>query len=126
MPRTHGLPGIRLINNPDMGTLPLPLKGDQVTEVSKVCSLAPFGKKDKTIYDTSVRNTWQLEPSQFAFANPKWEDAVQKLIPHIKADLGIPGVSETIRDFFCEPQKIAKNRKTAIFCCLLRFLFFFN
>ena len=58
-------------------------------EVSKICSVAPFGRKDQTIYDTSIRNTLQLEPSQFSFANPKWETTLQTMLQNVAAELGI-------------------------------------
>lgn len=37
------------------------------------CQLAPFGRREATLVDTAVRNTWQLDPSQFAVDMPgRW------------------------------------------------------
>ncbi len=41
---------------------PLPICEARAKDLIKACSLAPFGQKEKTVYDTSVRNTWQLDP----------------------------------------------------------------
>jgi hypothetical protein len=53
------------------GQIGLPLHPLQIQELIKICEQAPFGMMDKTIVDTSIRNTWQLSPSQFQITNPK-------------------------------------------------------
>ena len=53
-----------------VGPVSLPLTQSSVNEIIKICEQAPFGKKEKTIVDKSVRNTWQLSPSHFQFTNP--------------------------------------------------------
>lgn len=85
------LPGIKIPNHPSLpGTIALPLKPDQIEHVTKICSLAPFGRKDQTIYDTSVRNTWQLEPKQFKILNEDWNQMIENVLPRLKAELGLP------------------------------------
>lgn len=42
------LPGLSV---PDVGTNALPLLPAQAEELKKKCALAPFGKKEQTVYD---------------------------------------------------------------------------
>ncbi|CAF1049913.1 unnamed protein product [Adineta steineri] len=49
-----------VINN--IGPLNFPLDEQQAKNIINNCQLAPFGLRDKTLYDTRVRHTWQLEP----------------------------------------------------------------
>jgi hypothetical protein len=61
-------PGLEITG---VGTVGLPLTDLQAKEIIKVSSLAPFGRKDQTILDTTVRNTWQINPDQVQIKNPQ-------------------------------------------------------
>jgi hypothetical protein len=54
-----------------VGSIGLPILDYQAKKLIKKCSLAPYGKGEKTVVDTNVRNTWQLDPNQFKIQNPK-------------------------------------------------------
>jgi len=69
-------------------TLGLPLCTAQARELIEVASRAPFGKGEETIVDTSVRCTWQLNPSQFSINNPKWEKSLHMLSSRLRTELG--------------------------------------
>jgi predicted 2-oxoglutarate/Fe(II)-dependent dioxygenase YbiX len=45
--------------------------------------------KDKTIIDTAVRNTWQLEPNQFKINSTKWIFFLQKILTKVQLGLGM-------------------------------------
>lgn len=47
------------------GLVALPLREDDAKAIAKLSTLAPFGMKDRTIVDTAVRNTWELNTSEF-------------------------------------------------------------
>ncbi|KAH6845820.1 hypothetical protein B0I37DRAFT_356246 [Chaetomium sp. MPI-CAGE-AT-0009] len=53
------------------------------------CRQAPFGKGSDTIVDTSVRNTWELDASQFRFYSDIWARTVERCIGFAKKELGI-------------------------------------
>jgi hypothetical protein len=57
----------------------LPLAEAQAQQIKARCSLAPFGRRERTLYDTAVRNSWQLEPDQFRLENPAFIAAVRAL-----------------------------------------------
>lgn len=72
----------------------LPLNEIQAKEIKKLCTLAPFGRKDETIYDTSVRNTLQISPSKVTLSNPKWEEALDHICTKITAELGLKSIPD--------------------------------
>lgn len=71
-------------------TLSLPLKPDHAKALAAVCSQAPFGRGEQTLYDTSVRNTWQLSPNEFSIRNFEWSSLITSLLPKIKLEIGLP------------------------------------
>ena len=81
------LPAISLAEEPDI-VLGLPLCEAQAKHLIELSSRAPFGRGEQTIVDTSVRCTWQLNPTQFSITNPKWEKKLQLLLPRVKTELG--------------------------------------
>jgi hypothetical protein len=40
---------------------------------------APFGKGSETVIDTTVRDTWEIDPPQIRFVNPRWESYVESI-----------------------------------------------
>ena len=81
------LPSLTLKNEPD-SILGLPLGDSQVQSIIKSSTQAPFGRGEETIVDTSVRNTWQLCPSQFSIKSSKWSEQLQALLSKVTAALG--------------------------------------
>ena len=77
--------------------IPLPLVPRDAETIKGVGRQAPFGRGEETVVDTSVRNTWELDASQFSLANPDWDDflhgtllkaATPKLVlSRVRADL---------------------------------------
>ncbi|KXH42493.1 2OG-Fe(II)oxygenase superfamily protein [Colletotrichum salicis] len=56
----------------DVGPVSLPPSEPVVRQLIDKAIRAPFGKGSETIVDTSVRNTWELDPSQFELRSPRW------------------------------------------------------
>ena len=81
------LPAISLATEPN-AILGLPLGEAQAKHLIELASRAPYGKGDKTIVDTSVRCTWQLDPAQFSINNPRWKESLQLLLDEVKLQLG--------------------------------------
>ena len=81
------LPALLLSDQPS-SILGLPLCECHIKRVIEHASRAPFGMGEKTIVDTSVRCTWQLNPSQFTINNPKWEKSMHTLLTRLKTELG--------------------------------------
>ena len=81
------LPAISLTAEPNT-ILGLPLGEAQAKRLIQLASRAPYGKGEKTIVDTLVRCTWQLDPGQFSINNPRWEKSLQVLLDQVKFELG--------------------------------------
>ena len=69
-------------------TLGLPLCETQARKLIEISNRAPFGRGEQTIVDTSVRCTWQLNPSQFSINNPNWEKSLNTLSSKLRVELG--------------------------------------
>ena len=72
-----------------VGPIALPLHDSQVGALAARCSQAPFGKGERTVVDTTVRKTWQLDPADFSFTNPTWTSQVARLARKVCGDLGV-------------------------------------
>ena len=81
------LPAITLNGEPDT-ILGLPICDGQAKHLIELASRAPFGRGEETIVDTSVRCTWQLNPTQFSITNCQWEGSLKQLLDKVKAELG--------------------------------------
>ena len=82
------LPGLKIGGS----LIGLPIADSQAKAVIEQCSQAPFGRREETVYDLSVRKTWQLNPSKFELLNPEWESRLVDLAGRIKAELGCDSV----------------------------------
>ena len=85
-------PGLEIQGLPRIS---LPLTNHDAEEVKKLCTLAPFGRGERTGHDPSVRHTWQLEPSQFQIKNRGWQREIHKALHEACDRLDVPkeGVS---------------------------------
>ena len=70
------------------GVVRLPVSDAQAKAIIAVCSQAPYGRGEETIVDTSVRNTWQLDPAHFTIMNPEWNSAIKSLAAVVERELG--------------------------------------
>ncbi|KAK3299688.1 uncharacterized protein B0H64DRAFT_355933 [Chaetomium fimeti] len=92
-----------------VGSIGVPLQEEQARQLISQCRQAPFGKGSETIVDTSVRNTWELDASQFRFYSDSWARTMEKCIGFVKSELGI--TSPIIAD----PYKMLIYEKGALF-----------
>ncbi|KAK4187865.1 hypothetical protein QBC35DRAFT_463480 [Podospora australis] len=73
-----------------VGDISIPLLEPQARQLISKCRQAPFGRGSGTIVDTSVRNTWELDPTEFSFKNPKSYDAfLNSVLEDVASELGI-------------------------------------
>ncbi len=80
------LPSLSLANAPD-NILGLPISNSQAKLII-ASAQAPFGQREETIVDTSVRRTWEWSPMQFSINNSQWEMQLQGLLNKVKDELG--------------------------------------
>lgn len=80
-----------------LGGIGLPLSTRDALELSTIAHQAAFGKGTETIVDTSIRRTWELDPSQFVLQNPSWQRCVHDLTAHVASELGILSGDKAVR-----------------------------
>lgn len=73
----------------DVGPVRLPLSEIQAKELIAKSHQAPYGKGSETIVDTSVRNTWEINPDQFQIRNPQWGAFMDMLLWKLSGQLGV-------------------------------------
>ncbi|RYP79631.1 hypothetical protein DL769_002870 [Monosporascus sp. CRB-8-3] len=72
-----------------VGPISLPLSEVQAKKLITKSHQAPFGKGSKTIVDTSVRNTWEINPEQFQIRSPQWKGFLDNVLKKVARGLGI-------------------------------------
>ena len=84
------LPLLPLINVDGVeGQLAFPLPPSQCKELIRVAQQAPFGRGEKTIVDTAVRNTWQIDSSCVHLDPALLADIRRVVLPRVCSDLGL-------------------------------------
>ncbi|GKT42519.1 uncharacterized protein ColSpa_02700 [Colletotrichum spaethianum] len=98
-------PALKIEGHP---AFPLPLTPGHAELIKAACKQAPFGKGDDTLVDTSVRNTWELEHSQFELLNPEWSAFLVKVGTGSAGGLGLMNIS-------LKPHKLLLYEKGSFF-----------
>lgn len=81
------LPGLEVEG---VGSIGLPLTEAGAKQLIGVARKAPFGKGTDTVWDTEVRNTWEIDARQLKLKNPAFQERVQEILEEVKQGLGIP------------------------------------
>ncbi|KAJ2985768.1 hypothetical protein NUW58_g5358 [Xylaria curta] len=84
----YATPGLEIDNT----LIALPLDPGQVPLIRSASRQAPFGRGERTLVDTSVRDTWELNVSKFKITNPAWSAFLNDVLQHVSESLGISGV----------------------------------
>ncbi|MCY4643935.1 MAG: 2OG-Fe(II) oxygenase [Bacteriovoracales bacterium] len=74
----------------DVGELKFPIDRAQAKELVKHASYAPFGRREKTITDLSIRNVWEIKKSKIKIDNRSWNKTLGPIINQIQGELGFP------------------------------------
>ncbi|KAI0080855.1 hypothetical protein K474DRAFT_1636833 [Panus rudis PR-1116 ss-1] len=77
------------LNVAPLGTVGLPLSTREAEALKTVAQQAPFGKGTRTVVDTSVRDTWEIDGSQVSFKNPQWATFMTEVVKHVCQALGV-------------------------------------
>ncbi|KAJ5833919.1 hypothetical protein N7474_002230 [Penicillium riverlandense] len=73
----------------DVGAITLPLDEPQARRLIEKARQAPYGKGNETLVDTSVRNTWELDPEQFELKSPGWSAYIELVCNRAARELGV-------------------------------------
>ncbi|KAJ4415806.1 hypothetical protein N0V85_002571, partial [Neurospora sp. IMI 360204] len=72
-----------------VGDISMPLGETQARQLIAKARQAPYGRGSETIVDTGVRNTWELDASQFTFKDRRWPGYIHALSKRVARNLGI-------------------------------------
>lgn len=73
-----------------VGPIQLPLNPETARAIAQACHQAPFGRGEETVIDTSVRNTWELNPAKFSITEPRWnKDLMPRVLATVQHELGV-------------------------------------
>jgi hypothetical protein len=77
----------------DVGAISLPVRAAQAKRLIAVARPALFGRREETLSDSSVRDTWELTPAQVTLGGPEWDAHLEAALAHFRDQLGLPAGS---------------------------------
>jgi predicted 2-oxoglutarate/Fe(II)-dependent dioxygenase YbiX len=72
-----------------VGPIALPLLPAQARALIAVASRAPYGRGDRTLIDTDVRRTWQIDAGQVHIRGRAWSDTLAAIVARAAEGLGV-------------------------------------
>jgi len=72
-----------------VGKIRLPVTPNRAKSLIKIARQAPFGRRDKTLTDVSVRNAWEIAKSRVKIDNRLWNMALNPALRQISQKLGL-------------------------------------
>jgi hypothetical protein len=76
-----------------VGPVSLPVRAPLAKKLIAVARSAMFGRGEKTLSDTDVRDTWELTPDQITLGGPGWTALMNHALEHFRDELGLPQTS---------------------------------
>jgi hypothetical protein len=73
-----------------VGALRFPVTDAAVRKLCLQARPAPFGKRDRTLYDRRVRDGWELPASKIAIDEPLWQRTLGPALAIVQQRLGLP------------------------------------
>ncbi|KAL0064875.1 hypothetical protein AAF712_008128 [Marasmius tenuissimus] len=72
-----------------LGTVGLPLSERDAKLVIENSIQAPFGKGERTVVDTEVRDTWEIDGSKVHFQEARWKSFMDRVVQEVCQGLGV-------------------------------------
>lgn len=79
-----------------VGQLSFPILDIQARSLIQKAGLAPYGKGEETVYDISVRKTWQISPDHIRIEGKSWAANFNSILEEVKNGLGCQDVSVSL------------------------------
>jgi hypothetical protein len=73
-----------------VGPLPFPITPELASRLRSVAKPSPFGLREETRHDRSVRSSWEIAPSRVKIRARTWAPALNSHLRDIASALGIP------------------------------------
>jgi hypothetical protein len=75
-----------------VGVLSFPVPASQIRALVKRAHRAPYGRGERTIVDTSVRNAWQIDSADVRISGKAWDNIFERIVSTVIAGLGCSGM----------------------------------
>ena len=79
-------PGIQIDT---LGLLGLPMTPRDVELIRSVAVRAPFGHGERSVIDSTVRDTWEIDASRINLTNPAWATFLDGIVDTVWKGLGV-------------------------------------
>jgi hypothetical protein len=79
-----------------VGAIALPLVEEQARRLISAAEFAPYGRREETIVDASVRNCWQIAADRVEIAGALWDKALAGVAARAADGLGVEGNVEAV------------------------------
>lgn len=73
-----------------LGRLHFPISRAQAQRLCRLSRRARYGRGEKTLFDTSVRDTWEVPKSRIRIERTRWNRTLLPILESLRADLGLP------------------------------------
>lgn len=77
-----------------VGPLEFPISPQIAQNLRRVACASPFGLRDQTLHDPSVRNSWEVAASQVKIDEQRWTPVFANYLRTLQTDLGLPDECE--------------------------------
>lgn len=77
-----------------VGPVALPVRAPLAKKLIAAARPARFGRGERTLTDTSVRDTWELTPDQVTLGGPDWTALLAGALEHFRDQLGLPRTAQ--------------------------------
>lgn len=72
-----------------LGHIALPLNHVDARRIIAAGHQAPFGRKEQTIVDTTVRRTWEINAADLTIHSPAFEECIRNTVMTAVGELGV-------------------------------------
>jgi predicted 2-oxoglutarate/Fe(II)-dependent dioxygenase YbiX len=73
-----------------VGPIHFPITARVAKKLRAVARPSPFGLREQTLHDPTVRNTWEVAASRVKIAARTWKPALARHLRTVQTDLGLP------------------------------------
>jgi len=73
----------------DGSPVPLPIRAAQAKRLIAAAQPATFGLRERTVTDTSVRDTWQVPVDRVGLGGSRWDAELARILEQVADDLGL-------------------------------------
>lgn len=77
-----------------VGPIRLPVTSAQAQRLCEVARPARYGRREQTLLDATVRDTWQIPRDRVRIEEQRWDRALAPVLESLRAELGLPPACE--------------------------------